>query len=130
MLIAGSRFRRRARVVAAFILCVLLLALGAWVSLRWPWWSVTARQEDDPRLAYSGPFRNVRPEVRYVGDDRCASCHPEQATSFRDHPMGRSLTPVAQAPPVERFGREANNPFTFLNLQFAVERRGGRIIHK
>src|SRR5262249_8446184 len=29
----------------------------------------------DPRLGYKGPFRNVHPDVRYVGDEKCIDCH-------------------------------------------------------
>src|ERR1700733_11708621 len=29
----------------------------------------------DPRVAFATPFLNVRPTVRYVGDEACAGCH-------------------------------------------------------
>ena len=59
-------------------LAVLLLAGGgaAW------WWGLAPRSRpqpgkpapverhlpNDPRLSYVGPYRNVRPDVEYVGD--------------------------------------------------------------
>ena len=52
-------------------------------------------QHPDPRLTYTGPYRNVRPDVAYVGDAPCAGCHEAIAKSFARHPMGRSLVPVA-----------------------------------
>src|SRR6187401_819544 len=36
----------------------------------------------DPRLAYQGPFHNVRPDVAYVGDAKCAECHADIAHTF------------------------------------------------
>ena len=48
----------------------------------------------DPRLTAATPYRNVRPDVKYVGDEACARCHPAIAASFREHSMGQSLAPV------------------------------------
>ena len=31
--------------------------------------------ELDPRLTFATPYRNVRPDVEYVGDPSCANCH-------------------------------------------------------
>jgi hypothetical protein len=82
----------------------------------------------DPRLTYSGPFKNVNPAVRYIPDARCAGCHPDIAASFAMHPMGRSLLPVARAasPPE---GTQQHNPFEVLGSQFRVEREGDRVRH-
>jgi predicted CXXCH cytochrome family protein len=44
--------------------------------------------------------------------------------------MGRSLAPVADLSPVERYGAEAGNPFEKFGFRFEVERRGGRLIHR
>src|SRR5712691_10215802 len=41
-------------------------------------------------------YRNTRPGVQYVGDANCASCHPDQAESYRQHPMGRSFAQIAE----------------------------------
>ena len=43
----------------------------------------------------SSPWKNARPGVKYVGDAACAACHEEIAETFRHHPMGRSLAPIA-----------------------------------
>lgn len=80
----------------------------------------------DPRLTYPTPYRNVRPEVRYVGDAACADCHKEESDSYRHHPMGQSFAPVSAAdlnqaaggPPFEKFGST-----------FSVERRGDQLYH-
>src|SRR5271168_4018381 len=94
--------RRRAVpwVVAAAVLLALAAAGVVWVVWRGPSPSAppapTSPPVEDPRVAYAGPFLNVRPEVGYVGDDRCAECHREIAESFRRHPMARSLSPIAR----------------------------------
>src|SRR5689334_2852470 len=41
---------------------------------------------------------NPRPGVKPVRDAACARCHAEIAQSYRRHPMGRSLAPIASAP--------------------------------
>src|SRR5262249_48191412 len=61
----------------------------------------------DPRLAADVAFLNVAPDVRYVGDAACTPCHQRIAETYREHPMGQSLFPLAEAPVVERFGAAA-----------------------
>ena len=46
------------------------------------------------------PYKNTRPAVKYIGDAACVGCHREIAQTYRDHPMGRSLFPIAQAPTI------------------------------
>jgi Flp pilus assembly protein TadD len=84
----------------------------------------------DPRLTAATPFRNVRPEARYVGDEACADCHRSLAASYRNHPMGRSLAPVPAAAAVESYGADARNPFEAGGLLYRVDRRGDRVFHK
>ena len=80
----------------------------------------------DPRVLYAGPFRNVRPEVAYVPDARCSDCHAEIAAAFAEHPMGRSLFPVAQAPaPPEDVAH--HNPFEALGSRFSVGRGNNKV---
>ena len=55
---------------------------------EWAEWHPCSPPADDPRLTITTPFQNVRPGVRYVGDEACADCHPSITTSFRLHPMG------------------------------------------
>ncbi len=95
------------RVLSALLLVLLaLVALASvlvWVGDRWLWHqapSAPAPSEDrivpappDPRLAYKGPYLNVRPEVKYVGDAACAGCHAVKTDGFHRHPMGRSIVP-------------------------------------
>jgi hypothetical protein len=83
----------------------------------------------DPRLAYTGPFRNVDPAVRYVPESRCADCHADLAASFAAHPMGHSLTPAARAAATGG-GPQPNTSFAALDCQFQVEREGERVRHR
>src|SRR5262249_3725696 len=85
---------------------------------------------DDPRLTYVTPYRNVRPEVQYVGDAACAQCHPTQADTYRHHPMGRSLAPVAAIVGEHRYDKAVGNPFHAFGLQFWGDRRGDRLFHR
>jgi predicted CXXCH cytochrome family protein len=83
--------------------------------------------DPDPRRAANTPYLNVRPDVAYVGDEACASCHVKYVESYRHHPMGRSLRPVADLPADTR---PEGNPFNAMGLQFRIERRGSQVVHR
>ena len=84
----------------------------------------------DPRLTYKGPYGNVDPNVKYVGDAACAGCHRTETEGFHRHPMSRSIVPVAQLAASQRYDPKAHNPFLALTSRFTVERKGGRVWHK
>jgi Cytochrome c554 and c-prime len=84
----------------------------------------------DPRLTYAGPYLNVRPDVKYVGDAVCAGCHQEQHESFRHHPMGRSMMTVAEANQRAMETPEHQNPFEALGSIMRVDRDGDRVWHR
>src|SRR5262245_28828128 len=88
-----------------------LTAAAALAAVVW-WWlqpgPPPTADDPDPRLTYPTPYRNVRPEVKYVGDTACARCHEGHARNYAQHPMGRSFAPVAAAPVVERFDAAAH----------------------
>jgi hypothetical protein len=84
----------------------------------------------DPRLTYTGPFQNVRPEVGYVGDDRCAECHSDVTRSYHQHPMAHSLTPIAELAPTQSYDAAVNNPFEAFGARFQVERQGDAVRHR
>jgi tetratricopeptide (TPR) repeat protein len=75
-------------------------------------------------------LRNIHPDVKYVGDAICAECHAEETTSFKRHPMGRSLLPIAQVAPAQVYTRAHNNPFESQGLSFQVDRGGDRVWHR
>ena len=49
--------------------------------------------------ASGSPYKNTRPGVKYVGDAVFIGCHSEIAQTYRNHPMGRSLSPIESASP-------------------------------
>ncbi len=80
----------------------------------------------DPRLTFETPFRNVRPDVRYVGDSTCADCHADVCDHYKTHPMSRSAAWVT--------GRDAhpdasNNPVRAGLFELSVLERGGSVFH-
>ncbi len=84
---------------------------------------------EDPRLTYATPFRNVRPEVKYVGDAACVGCHREIHHTFHQHSMGRSLASIEQIAPGQRYEAAAHNPFEAQGRDYAVERQGDLAVH-
>ncbi len=128
-----SSRRRYARVIAAGIVALILIGAGLWVARSWrrPGSETPpARRPDDPRLIYAGPYQNIQPEVAYVGDEKCAACHEEIARSYRQHPMGRSLLPIASIAARQRYDASVHNPFEALGTLFEVVHRGERIVHR
>jgi tetratricopeptide (TPR) repeat protein len=114
---------------AVILLSGMAIVIVAWL-LKKAWFhSSQLPANNDPRLVFETPYRNVRPEVRYVGDEACARCHRDAADGYRKHPMARSLAPVAQADPVERYGARAQNPFEATGFTYEVERSGVRLLH-
>src|SRR5581483_10136749 len=83
----------------------------------------------DPRLTFETPYRNVRPDVKYVGSKACATCHDEKANSYRHHPMGRSFAPVAEVTAQQHDEKALGNPFKSVGFEFAIEKRGKQIFH-
>jgi hypothetical protein len=128
---------RRARALAVVFL-VLLGGAALWGARHWrrpgPEPATEERPAEnrpsDPRLGYAGPFLNVHPDVSYVGDEKCSECHRDLALSYRRHPMGRSLLPIAQLAASQRYDEKANNPFEALGAQFLVRRAGSRVFHR
>ena len=115
---------------------ILLLGGGYWTVRFWRERAAKASGTnsdtwlEDPRLAYDGPYQNVRPDVAYVGSAACAGCHERQAISYGQHPMGRSLLPVAQVADSLGYDAAANNPFDALGTQFLVVRQGSGVVHR
>jgi hypothetical protein len=117
------------------LLAAALLLLSAAV---FSWW----RERSIPRPADAettsptaqlwsdSPYQNLRPEVRYVGDQACAECHPGEADSFRRHPMGRSLQPASDWQAGDRLTAKAHDPFHEQGLEFGVQIRAGRLCHR
>lgn len=84
----------------------------------------------DPRRTFESPFRNIRPEVAYVGDAACAGCHEKHDESFHQHPMGRSATTDGFSPGIERFDDAARTSFVDAGWRLAVDSENGRHIQR
>ncbi len=109
---------------------LLLLALGIQHRIRRGASSEQVPPSSDPRLAYNGPFRNIHPEVRYVGDSRCGDCHARETETYRRHPMGRSLLRVADIGSAVACAASNNNPFRALNSLFTLQREDDRLWYR
>jgi Flp pilus assembly protein TadD len=129
---APARAAGRIWRLAAGGIALGLVALAA----AWFWWPPSPTPETgpegvpDPRLTYSGPFLNVRPDVNYVGDAACADCHADLASSYSHHPMGRAMAPIAAATSIERFGPANHNPFEAGGFGYEVRRTGDQVTHR
>jgi hypothetical protein len=127
--------RRIAKVRKLALLAACLLAVAAAVFLWWRGRAVRLASTTETASASAqpwsdSPYASVRPEVRYVGDQACAECHPGEAESFRRHPMGRSLRPIRDWQPGDRLGKAAHNPFREHGFEFRVEARAGGLFHQ
>jgi predicted CXXCH cytochrome family protein len=113
-----------------FLIGVLIVVVPVlWITWSWRRPAVVSNLPDDSRLTFDTPYRNVRPEVKYVGDEACTACHLTIAESYRRHSMGRSLVPMAQQAAHERYGKQAGNPFQQWGFEFQVQQRDGRVFH-
>ena len=108
-------------------LILLLLGVG---SAGAYWFFSRNTLPPDPRLAYKGPYLNVRPDVTYVGDARCVTCHQEEAEHYGHHPMGQSIIPAADLANSENLSPSVQNPFEFKNFRYQVIKRANTFWHK
>ena len=83
----------------------------------------------DPRLTFPTPFRNVKPGVKYVGDEACAGCHEAIDHTYHQHPMGRSAALAPRAASPAKYDPAAKNTFTVGPYQLRVEQAGDRVRH-
>ncbi len=129
----GERILKTRRRQGVFMLAGAVLLAGAGGLMAWH-----ARRTIDWNDISSGqrfmtwprsPWKNSRPEVRYVGNEACARCHAEIYESFSRHPMGRSLTTVG-AEPAATTGTRQIAAFDAGSLHFTIERRAGRLVHR
>ncbi len=84
----------------------------------------------DPRLVYATPYRNVKPDVKYVGDAACEACHRSVCKSYHAHPMGRSAELLAQTSLKEKLPAKGPAAFTSGPFDFEVEASGEGLTHR
>lgn len=103
--------------------------LFLWKKMHYRPVAVPVVPASDPRLTFETPYRNVRPDVHYVGDAACVGCHDKEAGTYRHHPMGNSLTPVSQVlKSAEK--HEFHHDLEGLPIKFFVEEHDGRMFHR
>ena len=129
----GGRRRASAR-LRTLALLVSLLAIAIVTGILWQVrHSLIKTGATRERMAGTwprSPWKNARLDVKYVGDEACATCHRDLAESYRRHPMGRSLAPIASAPEVGGDGSGGTFSFQSGRSRFTVERRDGREFHE
>ena len=121
------------------ILAIAVLFAGSVVAYRyWPQTQSdspsTFRFEepapDNPQLTFATTFRNVRPGVKYVGDQSCKACHEEIHKSFHQHPMGRSATLSSDPMLGDRYDIATRPSFTSPDgREYRVEQINDQTIH-
>src|SRR5215470_8834564 len=135
----SASMSRPARVRLIVLVAVVALGTGA-TAYFWRPWSTgrdggpppdTNGPPSDPRLTFDTPFRNVRPEVGYVGDASCRLCHRDLTDSFHHHPMGRSAILLSDPPDgVDKYARTTPPRFTALgHMDYLVETRENSFVH-
>lgn len=136
----GPRRALKMRKISVILVFLLVASIvGAW----WYWYRAPSNQVkdisnslgeetvEDVRLAYQTPYKNVRPDVRYLGSERCADCHAEIAVEYRKHPMGRSMEPIgANHSLYESLVRGGKKTFVSQGFHYEVEARNGNLIHR
>jgi Tfp pilus assembly protein PilF len=117
------------------LLSALILLVGLGVTATFWFLATTSSSTSasatppDPRLSYKGEYLNIHPDVGYQGDEVCSSCHVEIARTYREHPMGRSMMPIADLAAKQDYTPKHRNPFDDLGVRMWVERKGDRIFH-
>jgi Flp pilus assembly protein TadD len=115
-----SRTPRNRRLLLLATVLILIGLSGAFLT----WW--TSRSG----VIAGSPYANTRPGVKYVGDSACARCHAEIAKTYRQHPMGRSLSPIEAD--TAKDSRPTDGPAEFVSqgLHYSVEHQSDRVIHR
>ena len=122
-------FGRSLGAIVVLLVLVLIVFLIMAVT-KWRSKSEKTPVADNSPLNFDSPYRNVRPDVRYVGDEVCSRCHAALAAAYRKHPMSRSLARVSVAEPLEGYDLASHNPFEAQGFHYQVERRGRQVFHR
>ncbi len=87
-------------------------------------------RRDVKGAATGSPYANTRRSVNYVGDASCVRCHAEIAKTYGQHPMGRSLSPIADAASVGADPGPEQVQFHVNGLSYSVKHQGNQVIHQ
>jgi predicted CXXCH cytochrome family protein len=119
---AESLGKHRMLLFGALLLVAIVPAcLFAWRRTR-----ISGVHPPDP----VSPYANSLPGVKYIGDAACARCHANIAATFRRHPMGRSLFPIAEQPEPPGAAAGGRPLFVSNGLEYSIEKRDGRTLHQ
>jgi hypothetical protein len=105
---------------------VALVIGAAWSTYAWyrTHWAAPAKP---PPSSRTSQFLNTQSGVAYVGSASCGQCHPTEAATYAEHPMGRSVSPARRQLPAQP---KAASSFDAAGLHYAVERRGEAVLHR
>jgi len=85
----------------------------------------------DPRLTFDTPYRNVHPDVQYVGDAACSSCHRALCQSFHQQAMGRSAANWTGSGRIEQFSEAARSKFVSPSgVHYQASEKDGKLLHR
>jgi Tetratricopeptide repeat/Doubled CXXCH motif (Paired_CXXCH_1)/Cytochrome c554 and c-prime len=119
---------RPRRSILPWLLSGLVVLGGGAAACYWCFFRTT--MPPNPQLTFKTPFLNVRPGVAYVGDTRCADCHPKIAAHFSKHPMGRSMAPVATILDAAKIDPLNHIPFVANDFRYDIVMRDNKVYHK
>ena len=105
---------------------IVLIGGAAWSAFAW-YRSRSAMPSPVPPPALTVRFLNTQPDVAYVGSERCSECHIAEATTYAEHPMGRSVSLAGHLLPDQL---KAAASFEAAGLLHGVERRGDEVWHR
>lgn len=108
--------------------CAAALAAAGLLGLSLFWRPSTRKDAQD--LATGSPHANTRLSVNYVGDAACMGCHAKIAETYGQHPMGRSLSPIAGAASLGADPGTEQAQFDVHGLSYSVKRQGNLVIHQ
>jgi Flp pilus assembly protein TadD len=117
--------RSRTPYIAGVFAAVAVIGLLTVIGLFW----FFPEGAQDPR-----PLQKVQgvvyepPRADYVGSKKCAECHKDIADIYETHPMAHSISPVAEASPIENY-EDDDSSFAAVGRNYRVERRQQTVIH-